>query len=341
METVAVIRFDGDFRSTCDRAISAIGGFTVGKDETLVIKPNLGDLVPSEGGVTTSVELVRAVVRYFRLQSSHPRIVVVESDHPAASADESFRRHGFEDMATELDIELVNLSREKSILVEINGHYLQKLTVPLIMLECDKFISIAKLKTHAAERISCVLKNQFGMIVQRNRRRYHPYMRQVLADLSELYPPDLCIVDGVVGLEGPGPTFGTPIDTNIVVCGRNNIAVDIVSAYLMGFPARSVPALEFSMDKGLTSIRSIDDVNLVGDKIQPFDFAFIPRFSWWLIRMALANERIARFVDQLLTQVSSMELSLSSLLYNASKAGPRRCMSYLYSKLEHAIENSR
>jgi uncharacterized protein (DUF362 family) len=52
-----------------------------------------------------------------------------------------------------------------------------------------------------------------------------------------------CIVDGIVAGEGNGPLDPTPKAAGVVLAGINALAVDLVSAQLMGFDYRKLPLL--------------------------------------------------------------------------------------------------
>jgi uncharacterized protein (DUF362 family) len=52
-----------------------------------------------------------------------------------------------------------------------------------------------------------------------------------------------CIVDGIVGGEGNGPLDPTPKPVGVVLAGANPLAVDLVSARLMGFNYQRLPLL--------------------------------------------------------------------------------------------------
>jgi uncharacterized protein (DUF362 family) len=56
-----------------------------------------------------------------------------------------------------------------------------------------------------------------------------------------------CIVDGIVGGEGNGPLDPTPRPAGIVLAGINPLAVDLVSARLMGFDYRHLPLLHHAL----------------------------------------------------------------------------------------------
>jgi hypothetical protein len=51
------------------------------------------------------------------------------------------------------------------------------------------------------------------------------------------------LVDGIVGGEGNGPLDATPKAAGVILAGANPVAVDLVSARLMGFDYRRIPLL--------------------------------------------------------------------------------------------------
>ena len=61
-----------------------------------------------------------------------------------------------------------------------------------------------------------------------------------LVRLYQACPPDLSIIDGVVGMEGNGPVAGTPVSSGVAVAGTDPLAADTIATELMGFDPRTV-----------------------------------------------------------------------------------------------------
>jgi uncharacterized protein (DUF362 family) len=57
-----------------------------------------------------------------------------------------------------------------------------------------------------------------------------------------------CIVDGIVGGEGNGPTDPEPVRSNVLVAGRNPAEVDAACARLMGFDVERLPIVRHAFD---------------------------------------------------------------------------------------------
>ena len=87
---------------------------------------------------------------------------------------------------------------------------------------------MACLKTHDYEKITCVMKNQFGCIPDSLKEKYHPYLREVLYFLNKALTPDLCIVDGRIGLQGKGPISGDAVKKDIVIVTRETFFLYMV-----------------------------------------------------------------------------------------------------------------
>lgn len=298
-EKVAIVKVHDNLRDALQNAINLIGGFDVKDGEKVVIKPNLSDLVDSEKGVTTSVELVEEMISIIKGKAD-TEIAIVESDHWVTTADEEFDKLGYVELGEKYGVRLVNISHDQKIPVMLDGAHFKSINVPQTLLECNKFVSMANLKTHSAEKISCILKNQFGLITKRYKSEYHPFMSKVLADLNSLYKPDLCIIDGRISLEGSGPTFGKPKKTGLIICGKDPIAVDFVAAEVMGFNPRKVPHLKFAADSD-GGIYTLDDIEIVGEELSnvKLNFEFIPFLKYMSVRLDYALIRLGASLSNL------------------------------------------
>jgi hypothetical protein len=62
--------------------------------------------------------------------------------------------------------------------------------------------------------------------------------------LADVIQPALTIVDGVIGLDGPGPTLGRSRRSHLVVAGRDVRAVDVACCDLISLPLERVCHLD-------------------------------------------------------------------------------------------------
>jgi uncharacterized protein (DUF362 family) len=103
----------------------------------------------------------------------------------------------------------------------------------------DFFISLAKMKSHHLCGITLSIKNLFGIppntVYGSPRAALHSAVRlpRILADLAQLFPPDVCLIDGIVGANY-SEWGGDPVRSGVLVAGDNCVATDAVAARYMG-----------------------------------------------------------------------------------------------------------
>ncbi len=123
----------------------------------------------------------------------------------------------------------------------------------------DAIIDLCKLKTHGMMGLTCAIKNFFGSIPGTQKPEFHykfpkaEDFADMLVDLYEYSKPRLCICDAVVGMEGNGPTMGTPRKIGCLLASRNGHQLDAVAAKLIGLGIDDVPTLHAAVKRGLLS----------------------------------------------------------------------------------------
>jgi uncharacterized protein (DUF362 family) len=140
---------------------------------------------------------------------------------------------------------------------------LKTVEIPDTILKSNYFISVAKLKTSVQQKITCILKNQFGCIPG-NKGNYHPWLSQTIVDINYTLKPDLCIIDGIHAMEGNGPIDGTPKRMDLIIAGKNYVATDTVAARIMMINPKNVPHLKRASKRGLGKMK---DIELVGENL--------------------------------------------------------------------------
>ena len=139
-----------------------------------------------------------------------------------------------------------------------------------------------------------MLKNQYGCITKKYKSIFHPFLSEAIYDVNDLYSPDLSIVDGIIGMEGFGPTDGTPKRMNCTIFGTNPAATDIVAAKLMCINPKSVPHLKFYMKMNKYSEKNIKiiDNNILKNKTK---FEFTGNIPYYMARFGLKVQRLAQY----------------------------------------------
>jgi len=204
--------------------------------ENVVIKPNMCYYWDYSTGETTDPAFVAALVDVIRSKVAHNvKISVVESDASAMKCKYAFKFLGYEKMAADHGIDLVNLSEEKSERVEISvGDELFHFTVPKIIRNADLRVNVPKIKYQTFTKISCALKNIYGCNPYPKKFKYHQKIDQIIVALNKIMKFDLCVVDGVV------VSGSQPRKLGLVMASHDLVAIDVAAAKLLQVNPRSV-----------------------------------------------------------------------------------------------------
>ena len=134
----------------------------------------------------------------------------------------------------------------------------------------DVILSFSKLKVHAMMSMTAATKNLFGCIPGAVKAEYHyrfPEYRDfadMLVDLNVHFKPYLHFCDAVTGMEGNGPTQGTPRHLGALLVSPDPFALDLAAARLIGLTKGDVPYLEAAYERGLMPAAA-EDLEVDGD----------------------------------------------------------------------------
>jgi uncharacterized protein (DUF362 family) len=264
MSTVAVVRclsYNNAERSI-NRLMELIGINKV-EAERVVIKINLCGLRTPETGAITHPLFLDALLKCLRtIFGEKMEIVVVESDATTSLPSLFIKWLGFQEVLNKWNIKFVNLSRADDS-IKIKEGILKGQKIPDIF-NGSYFISLAKLKTHIATKITCVLKNQFGCIPYPRKIRYHRSLDEAIVEANKYFKPNLSIVDGIVALTGTqGPSYGIPVHARVILASKDPVACDSLCAKLLGFSPRSVRHVKLSEKAGIGTSK----YKVVGDPV--------------------------------------------------------------------------
>ncbi len=242
----------------------------------VVIKPNLVMKKVPDAMATTHPATLSALLTVLKEMDVTPLI----AESPGGLFNRQrlegiYRTCGIMDVANRHDVQL-SYDTEAIWLSHENGKTVKKFHVIRPIAEADILIDLCKLKSHGLTKMSAAIKNFFGVIPGIEKFEMHatyPDYRDfgsMICDLTQmLYEKKeiIAITDAVVGMEGDGPTAGTPRKIGALLMSRNPFASDIVSETLLGF-AGTVPIVREAAERGLCPA-DITGIELVGDEITP------------------------------------------------------------------------
>lgn len=240
---------------------------------TVVIKPNLVISSKPDNAIATHPALVAAVGKC--VQKAGASVVIAESPggpFTPAAMKAVFRGCGYTEMAKECGFTLYTecKSREVSLPGAVRC---RQLSVVEPFLTRDYLIDLAKLKTHSMVGFSGAVKNLFGAVPGLQKPELHcrfpeklPFS-QMLVDLCDFLKPDLCFLDGILAMEGNGPTGGNPRKMGVLGASKSPYALDVCGAALIGLSPESILMLKEANLRGLGPI-SPEECQLVKEKVE-------------------------------------------------------------------------
>jgi len=250
-----------DILSKISSSIEDVSGLKLSDGDRVLIKPNLCNFRPPSSGAITHPKFLDALLCFLRKNFDNLEITVIESDATASRPDLTLKGFGFDEILEKWGAKWYNLSKNPTIIKRINGLYFKEIEISEIFDNYDFFISIPKLKTHSQTKITACLKNQFGCLPYKNKVIYHKNLDDVIADVNLVMKPDLCIVDGILSMSGGVAIYGIPIQSNLVITGKDPVSVDVVCAKLFGYSPRRIAHIQKSKKSGVGT----DRYTLVGD----------------------------------------------------------------------------
>jgi uncharacterized protein (DUF362 family) len=129
-------------------------------------------------------------------------------------------------------------------------------------------VHLPTVKCHIYTTTTGAMKNAFGGLLTHKRHRTHTRIHETLVDLlaiqKEIHPGLFCVMDGTTAGNGPGPRVMAPIEKNVMLASSDQVAIDAVSAKLMGFDPMSIQYIRMAHEDGL-GIGDPKDIEIVGD----------------------------------------------------------------------------
>ncbi|MBA1334875.1 MAG: Iron-sulfur cluster-binding protein [Firmicutes bacterium] len=276
MYRVSVVKCENYERQNAAKAMHAslnnLGGIHkfVKNGDKVLVKANLVMRKKPGDGVTTHPSLVEALCREVLEAGGVPII----GDSPGGPYNQTalravYRATGMEDVAKTTGA-VLNYDTDIREVSHPQGSVIKNLTVMNCVEKADVVISFAKLKTHGMMLFTGAVKNLFGVIPGILKAEYHFNMpdtgdfANMLVDVCTYIKPKLSIIDGVVGMEGEGPSSGRLVNSGIILASENPFALDFAAVSLIGIDPNDVPTIIKARHRGLFT-GDMNNIQLLGD----------------------------------------------------------------------------
>lgn len=170
----------------------------------------------------------------------------------------------------------------KNSLLKLDKVFPKGIEIPKMFIG-KNIIHLPTIKTHGHSVTTGAIKNAFGGLLKEARHYAHKYIHQVLVDLlimqKELHPGIFCVMDGTICGDGAGPRTMKPKVKNLILASSDSVAIDSVSAKIMGFDPMDIPYIRMSHEMGL-GVGNPGEIEVIGEDISGVNFQFKAKRSF-------------------------------------------------------------
>ena len=225
--------------ASLERGFACLGlGGTLRPGDRVLLKPNLVVPRSPEKAVTTHPEIVRGVAKL--LKDCGARLFI--GDSPGfGTLERCLEKGGLNPVLREMDITPVSFDRARTI-HDPDNLVGKRLELAEAAFEYDQVVNLAKLKTHGMMGSTLAVKNLFGFVVGFNKAAWHfraghdrRLFARIMLDIYRQVQPAWNLVDGIVAMEGEGPTHGQARKCNLLALGRKAPVLDYLVEEWAGF----------------------------------------------------------------------------------------------------------
>jgi uncharacterized protein (DUF362 family) len=311
--------------------------YRIKSSNSIIIKPNLITDNPHyiKSGANTSMTVLRSLLNIVRKVNPDAHIMIGESDVGTKVKGrilaKTYELMGFHGLAREYDVELINFSSDQKVTIPLEtGLYFKEITVPAKAFHADLMINIPKIKTHKYAKLTCSLKNMFGVIPNPRRVIYHRHLNEAIVDINQAFADKtIALVDGIISMEGNGPVYGTPVNTNIILSSADLVALDYVVARMIGLNPDEIGYIALAESVGLGSKEHIE---IIGEKNLQWNFKksgglLYTKFEGWLMKTPLVHILITpsfqKYISRWIAPVTKFLRGGSFTWYTGDKKGKR------------------
>jgi uncharacterized protein (DUF362 family) len=165
----------------------------------------------------------------------------------------------------------------------------EEIIVPKMFLK-QNIIHFPTVKTHGHTTTTGAMKNAFGGLIPKYRHHSHRVIHEVLVDLlaiqKEIHKGVFAVMDGTVAGNGAGPRTMKPYVGNVILASSDQVAIDAISAKVMGYDPMKIPYIKMAHDRGLGmgDVRQIEIEGMDRKEFQKINFHFTteksPVITW-------------------------------------------------------------
>ncbi len=338
-----------EISASLSKLINDLGGIEqfVKPGQKILLKVNALMPASPDKHVSTHPELVRAVANMVIRAGATP-VIGDSPGYTGVSEKRLFDECGFSRIAEELGIKTMILGKQGSVerspvhFKELQGLVVAKLD------GIDGIINLPKLKNHMMVVFTGAVKNMYGTVPGFHKSQFHfkyPDPDDFSRMLVEVYlatKPVLNIMDGVIGMEGNGPSAGRPKQIGLLLGSSDGVALDAVASKIVGYQPFDIPTTLFA-DKFGAGIGRTEQIRVTGEQLSSVlvkDFALsksfysltkrVPKWMMKLVKPVASRIRINPFISP----------NICTACQTCANACPANCITVVNGK-EYKIDHKK
>ncbi|MDR2231896.1 MAG: DUF362 domain-containing protein [Tannerella sp.] len=251
----------------------------------IVVKPNMVEInIPL---CATHKDTIEGILEFYKSINKLENVVIGESV-AFGQAMPSYDYYGYIPLAEKYKVKLLDLDehpfRIHYVTNELDAQP-KPIRVSALLADRDNYVmSVARMKTHNNVVVTLSLKNVvLGSPIKDPGYTSHlapnatsgkwfmhgngyRAINYNMYSLAYRVRPDLAFIDGYEGMEGHGPTEGTPVDHRVCVAGLDWMAVDRVGIELMGVDPTIIGYLKYCSEAGMGQF-DLSKIDILGEKL--------------------------------------------------------------------------
>ena len=257
----------------------------------------------------TSPKVLEAVILY--LKKKGVKVFVMENSTQGNLTRIVFEITGYKKICEKNGAKIIYLDEEDpktyefkykpSTVEDPKGYNLKTYRLPQTIVKIVNnrdsitYINVPKLKTHSMAVVTLGIKNQWGFPQHADRGKDHNYnLHSKLVEVYELIKPDITIIDGTEGtIHGHYPPTvwedQLVIPFNVLIGGRDTLAVDVVGARLFGLKINEIPHLRIAHEHGLGE-GDLNKIDVIGKDLETYK----EKYEWDILQKFPENVKLIK-----------------------------------------------
>ncbi len=264
------------------------------KGSQILLKPNLNANMNALTGNTTDLRLLAATIEGLK-QRGYINIKIGEGTNSGYYRNNIsvISRLRVDLLAKYYGVDIIDLNYSEPHEIEFEDEV--RASAAKEVMNADFIINLPKMKTHFEAGMSVCLKNLMGCLIgQENKKKTHKSLARNILNINEYIKPQLHIVDGIIAMEGLGPTRGLPVKTGLIMAGTDPYLIDLACARIARFDYRKVATLRVAEEIGRLTPEYHSYVNSLD--IREYEREFAPPKAGFLASFVHSPKRQRYFL---------------------------------------------